>query len=605
MAIINDPDQITAGSEVAFTVATQIITLTEVGNLSADGITGQALYSYSKEEWKDDSLTQGLIKYPFPMLAITPEQFEFGNNGTTFSDWKLNSEASRKLMRTCGFRENNNAGLVAREYLGAITLGNIDGTPTGGGDKAYFYVDGDATKKDTTFAEFTYAGPVNEAIQIFGDTAVDSTSPINADYRDTSTATGEDLILRLRIFGKTYDVSGARAIGFGASSLTYNAQRFPLAEAADPVITDLGVTTTNIDNDAPYTDMDIGWYAAAQSRSGFTVGTAEFGIIIDGDVSVPQQDGGGDASAEQIYAWTQRQLIKDKATDINTQTGSTATAYYGVFTDQPLILASTGNTLSSQQITNLDTSTLIGVYVDSFATDDKNRVQFRDNGTPAGTAPGNLVSFPFAATGSLVFNNNAQNDAAAKYWLYYRYTRDTPVSDLTITPTTGATATIGSAAGVDFTSTADFGAGALTNGDYIEITGASNAVNNTIWVITSVPTANSFTADVVNGSTPATETAFAGDIYRTPIGSPDATLVENFANVPIGDALVGGNATISFDYDYDQDTVGGRDTTANAQVVLKVIGTTTAQYAEANFSIAKTTGQQFPITAPLERNYTT
>lgn len=601
MAIINDPDQITPGTEVDFTVATETITLAIAGNLSADGITGQALYSYNKEEWKDDNQGYGLIKYKFPMLAITPEQFEFGNNGTTFSNWKLDSDASRKLMRFCGWRENNDTGGVGREYLGVITLGNIDSTSKTVGDKAYFYVDGNAAKKDSTFTEFTYAGPVNEAVQIFGDAAEDATTT-TFDYRDTTTATGEDLVLRLRIFGKTYDKSSARSIGFDSSNITYNAQRFPLAESTDEVISTLGVSTSDIDSNLPYTDMDIGWYSVAETRSGFTTGTESFGVIIDGDVSVAQEDGGGDATAEQIYAWTQRQLIKDKATNINTQTGSTTTNYYGVFVDEPLVLGSTGGDLISQTIVNDDNAALNGVYVDSFSTDDKNRVKFRDNGW---VVPDPLISFPFAATFSLQFNNNAQNDSVARYWLYYRYTRETAVSDLTITPTTGSAATIGSAAAVDFTSTSDFGTGALSQNDYIEITGASNGVNNTIWQITSVPTATSFTAEIVSGATPLSETAFAGDIYRTPIGSPDATLVQNFADANIGDALIGGAASIAFDYDYDQDTVGGRDVTQDAAVVLKVIGTTVAQYAEQNFSIARTTGQAFPITSSVERNYST
>ena len=597
MAIINDPDQITAGSEVAFNVATQTITLTETGNLSDDGITGQALYSYCKEEWKDDTLTQGLIKYPFPMLAITPEQFEFGSNGTTFSDWKLGSDAQRKLMRFCGWRENNAAGSVTREYLGVVSLGTIDSTDKNTGDRAYYYVDGDLTKKTNTRTAFTYAGNVNEPIQIFGDA-----SNGNLDYRDVSVATGEDLVLRIRIFGKTYDVASARSIGL--DTLTYNAQRFPLTEASDPVISELGVSANDIDTTAPYTDMGIGWYASAQSRSGFTTGTSNFGVIIDGDISVSQEDGGGAATAEQIYAWMQRQLVKtDSDGDINTLAGSSATAYYGVFVEEPITLASTGNTLSTNAITNDDAGGT-GVYVDSFNTDDKNRVEFTDNAA-------SVVSFPFVATGSLVFNNNLQSDAAAKYWLYYRYTRENSTTDLTITPTAGAAATIGSTL-LDFTSTADtltgFGAGGLSQGDYIEITGASNAVNNSIWVIDSVPTANSFTASLVDGDTPLSETAFTGTIRRSPINSPDALLVQNFANSDIGNQLISGSATVSFDYDYDQDNSGGRGiasgvTLADAPVVLKVIGTNTAQYAEANFTISRVTGQQFPVTAPLERNY--
>ena len=42
--------------------------------MSNDGVTGQAFYSFLKEEWKTDA---SLIPYPFPMVSITPEQFEF------------------------------------------------------------------------------------------------------------------------------------------------------------------------------------------------------------------------------------------------------------------------------------------------------------------------------------------------------------------------------------------------------------------------------------------------------------------------------------------------------------------------------------------------
>lgn len=48
------------------------------GALAPDGsgVTGQALYSFFKERWKQDP---NLPQYPFPMLSITNEQFEFQN----------------------------------------------------------------------------------------------------------------------------------------------------------------------------------------------------------------------------------------------------------------------------------------------------------------------------------------------------------------------------------------------------------------------------------------------------------------------------------------------------------------------------------------------
>ena len=70
MALITDPDQLNQGTEVTFDTSALTIALSLAGNLSEDGVTGQCLYSFSKEEWLADS---ELIKYTFPMLAITPE----------------------------------------------------------------------------------------------------------------------------------------------------------------------------------------------------------------------------------------------------------------------------------------------------------------------------------------------------------------------------------------------------------------------------------------------------------------------------------------------------------------------------------------------------
>lgn len=577
MAIINDPDQITPGTEVTVTTATETITLNNgSGQLSEDGITGQALYSYLKEEWKDDNEGLGYIKFTFPMLAITPEQFEFGNNGSKFSNWQLAS-ASRDLMRKAGWREYDDAGTNLREYIGAVTLGNIDSTSKTVGDKAYYYFE-----NDTDVTEFTYAGPVDEPIQIFGDVN-------NGNFDKRS----EVLTVRIRVFGKTYDESTSTAIGL--TSLTYNVQRFPLAESTDNVISDLGVTTGDIDANTPYTDMSIAWFAVAQSRSGFTTGSHDFGLIIDGDVSEAQQDGGGAASAEQIYAYVQRRLLLD--TDINDGAGGTATVYKGRFVEELLSISSTGNTLSSLQLSVNAEGGGTGVYVDSFASSDTTRVSFVDN---TGTAR----TFPFVAAGDLQFNANLQNDASAYYWLYYQYTRQTDATDISVTSAATNTATITTGGNVDFTATGDFGAGALTQNDYIELTGFSNAENNGIWQITGVVAATSFAASKVNGENVVNEGPLAVSIFRSPEGSPDATVVNDNSATPI-EGLVGGNATIGFDYDFDGDTTGGRDVTVNAACVLRVIGLATAQYSEANQTLSQSTSLAFPVVAVLERNYLT
>jgi hypothetical protein len=56
------------------------------------GVSLQALYSFIKERWKSDAT---LIKYPFPMEAITAEQFEF-INGWTLTDGTGGLQDSKK-----------------------------------------------------------------------------------------------------------------------------------------------------------------------------------------------------------------------------------------------------------------------------------------------------------------------------------------------------------------------------------------------------------------------------------------------------------------------------------------------------------------------------
>ena len=152
MALITDPDNLNQGTEITISTGAKTIALTTAGNLSDDGVTGQALYSFLKEEWKTDAT---LIPYPFPMVSITPEQFEF------VEGWKPANDTTRNLMRSCGWREINASDVVNREYMGIISLGNIDSS-----DTAYY-----AFSSDTAKTDFDFTGTVNQGIQTFGDSS--------------------------------------------------------------------------------------------------------------------------------------------------------------------------------------------------------------------------------------------------------------------------------------------------------------------------------------------------------------------------------------------------------------------------------------------------
>lgn len=356
MAVITDPDNLSV-TEVTIDTANLDIALNEAGNLSSDGVTLQSLYSYLKEEWKNDN---NLIKFQFPMVAITSEQFEF------VEGWKPANDATRKLIRTGGWSEFDAAGDQTREYLGVITLGSI-----GGSNTAYY-----AFASDTSKTDFTYSGAVNEAIQTFGDAS-------NGNFDKRS----EVLTVYVRIQGNTFDQITTTDIG--VTSLVNKVERFPLSEGTDLKITENDVT---IAGSAPYTGMSITFYDAPQSR---TIGASDydFGIIIDGN----------NGTAEEIYEFVQYQLRQDA--DIDDGAGTVN----GLLADA--LLQFVGDNLSTLNATN-PAGGGTGVYIDNFQTGDTNRLSFRDNTSTART-------FPFVATGSIQFNSNLVADSDAVYRMFF------------------------------------------------------------------------------------------------------------------------------------------------------------------------------------------
>ena len=262
MALITDPDQLAQGTEVTLDTANQTITLTPnvATNLTDDGVTGQALYSFLKEEWKTDA---ALIAYDFPMVSITFEQFEF------VKGWKPANDVTRNLLRSCGWRELDATNTVTREYMGIISLGSIDV-----GDTAYYSFSGDVAKTD-----FDFAGRVDQGVQTFGD--------VNNGNIDRRT---DALTTFIRTQGKLYGSATTGSIGL--NSLNYIANRFPLAEAVDTKIT---ATDDDIANNAPYLGMSITYAPIVR-----TIGDAPFNfdILVDGN----------SGTAEQINEFVQYQL---------------------------------------------------------------------------------------------------------------------------------------------------------------------------------------------------------------------------------------------------------------------------------------------------------
>jgi hypothetical protein len=318
MAIITDPDVLVPYNHVVITPATKTLGLTLSGALTTDGVGLQCLYSFLKEEWKDNV---ELIKYPFPMLAITEEKFELING------WDFLNTATRQLIRTGGWALKDSGGVTQEEYAGVITLGTLGGT-----DQVYYQqvVAGPATN-------VVLPGAVNQAVKTYGDGSHGS-----YDYRSY-----------FKIFCREYQKSYASSqlSDIGVTTMTYQVYRFPVTNASDAKITHNDVTVSGT---GTYAGMSIEWFGSPQTRSiGGT--NRDFHVIIDGN----------NGTAEEIYEFVQWSLRSYD--DIDDGAGEKI----GKVTND--LVRFVGDTL----YTRLDSTG--GVYIDNFQTIDRNRLYFMDD----------------------------------------------------------------------------------------------------------------------------------------------------------------------------------------------------------------------------------
>ena len=283
MAKIIDPDSLVRASAIGqlgvdgniwIDVATKEITLDPYLLLSTDGVALKAVYSYCKEEWKDDA---ALIKFKFPFTPITDNQFELVN-GWDFST--LDTEATKLLIRDGGWALKDSGGVSEEEYMNVTTLGAFDDS---GADLAYFLQDASGSA-----ANITLTGEVNQAIKIYGDG-----SHGNFDYRGF-------FQIFLREQGKlyaSYDLINEQNI----SALTYTKYAMPLSNGGD-----LKVAATDV-----YISLDeVSADFSVVSKTITDIGGSPFTGLASGDIIVlGSTDSGTNDGTYTIDVWTSATVI--------------------------------------------------------------------------------------------------------------------------------------------------------------------------------------------------------------------------------------------------------------------------------------------------------
>lgn len=235
------------------------------GGSITDGLTEQALYSFSKEEWKTDSETYGsddLIRHEFPLLAITPNQFELGG-GTTYGTWDFFDAYSRKKIRHGGWEHIDVGGTTIDIYTGMVSLGAMNAAA-----QAY-YQNTDVT---TDPINFTFLGAINEAVFVW-DVGDDFTTYFKAFLRQ-----------KYRSYS-SYDL----LVEQNLSAIDNNRYQFPLTHILDPAI---ATWDAEMEGNSPWTNTNV----LSSDTDGYTTVST---LTFEDDDATFQAD--GVASGDVVY----------------------------------------------------------------------------------------------------------------------------------------------------------------------------------------------------------------------------------------------------------------------------------------------------------------
>lgn len=371
MALIIDPDLLTdsaaddGSANVYINTTAQTVKLVPgQGTLIAqDGVTEKALYSFLKEEWKNDPLSKNLAAFDFPMVPITDAFYEL------VEGWDYADDTTRQTIRSGGWLVRNTSGNITDYRANITALGNVEPD-----DQLYYDLGVGAV-------DFTFTGAVNEAVQIIDDPNGDG------NYADGFSRT-TSLTIYNREQAQLFSSSDLAAVG-QTNLLSPIQYSFPVGTADD---LNISASDSTISSSAPYTGMAIEFYSTPQSRNiGGT--NRNFGIIIDGN----------NGTKQQIYEFVQWSLRQ--STDQDSGSGSL------VGNVMPELLEFVGSTLKTRTASNYQGGGT-GVYIDNFNSIDTNDLAFVDN-------TGTERTFPFVAAGTLQFNANLVNDPNAVYRIYF------------------------------------------------------------------------------------------------------------------------------------------------------------------------------------------
>jgi hypothetical protein len=221
--------------------------LAPYGELVAkDGVTGNALWAKFVDLWT----TAPYQPFPFPMNVLDAKsgQYIFGQDpGGTYNGWKPEGDVTRQMIRDAGWSEYTSGGVLDRQYVGIVSLGDVNS----GAQLYYQKASGGAA------ANFTFTDEVNEGIRV-DDTAKNY-------FRGF-----------VREYGKKYKDSVLADTGQIATGAYI--VNLLLSNEDDLDITAVDGTVSTV---SPYTEIKVRYFDQAYSRDVDSATNRSFGIVID------------------------------------------------------------------------------------------------------------------------------------------------------------------------------------------------------------------------------------------------------------------------------------------------------------------------------------
>ncbi len=310
-----------------------------------DGIKLEAIYAFERQERRKDEV---LRQYDYFMEGT----FKFGGAYKFVNDRKLyDADAGglnsltvddRFKVRGSGWEELDGSGNLCRIYYGNKSLGNIEALSL----PYYQLADGGVP------ADYDKDGPIDEAVQVFGDITYDT----NTTTFDTRTYES----LKIRTFGYNYDEKILS--DSGVSEMGGYSSGFALGET--PHLTTGSYALANVygvGQVGPWTGMTLEELDVPQGETGFTTTSGNFTWTVNNT---------GSGTLDEVIAYLDAIAQTDddiNAHVTNTTNGKRVGVWYS-YNAAGKILPVVGTGAAGE-----------GLFIEGLVGTDKNRVIFTDD----------------------------------------------------------------------------------------------------------------------------------------------------------------------------------------------------------------------------------